>query len=56
MNALIASKFLLQHPQVKLSKCCKSHNIRLRILCLPKIKISKPKANIMFLIKSKICH
>ena len=43
----------IQHPQFKLSKCYESHNIPLRTLCIPKIKISKPKANIMFLIKSK---
>ena len=56
MNASIALKFPIQHPQVKLSKCCESHNIQLRTLCVPKIKTSKPKVNIMFLIKSKICH
>ena len=56
MNALIASKFPIQHPQVKFGKHCESHNIQVRTLCIPKIKASKPKANIMFLIKSKICH
>ena len=56
MNPQIASKFHIQHPQVKLSKCCESHNIPLRTICVLKINISKPKANIMFLIKSKICH
>ena len=55
MNASIASKFHIHHPQFKLSKCCESHNIQLRILCVPKIKTSKPKANIM-LLKQKFCH
>ena len=56
MNPYIASKFHIQHPQVKLSKHCESHNIPVRTIHLLKIKISKPKANIMFLIKSKICQ
>ena len=56
MNNSIASKFHIQHPQVKLSKCCESHNIQLRTLCILKIKTSKPKANIVFHIKPKICH
>ena len=55
MNALIASKFYIQHPQFKLSGCCESHNILLRTLHVLKIKISKPQANIMFL-KQIFCH
>ena len=44
MNASIASKFYIQHPQFKLSKQCESHNIPLRTLHVQKIKTSKPKS------------
>ena len=53
MNASIASKFYIQHPQVKLSEHCEYHNFLLRTLCVPKIKTSKPKANKCLILSQK---